>query len=76
MPNRLKSQRTGKGSHRFLATKNAAYDIKYRNYSDAERNDVLIGQVVDLLTDYGKTSAFWGNSPHPKNPPPDTKNDG
>ncbi|MDO8538169.1 MAG: 50S ribosomal protein L2 [archaeon] len=58
MPNRLKSQRSGKGSHRFLATKNAAYDIKYRNYSDAERNDVLLGQVVDLMTDYGKTSAL------------------
>jgi large subunit ribosomal protein L2 len=56
MGNRLRSQRRGKGGHTFLATKKAKYDIKYRNYSDSERNDVLVGQVTNLLTDYGKTS--------------------
>ena|SRR3989344_4291973 len=58
MPKRIKSQRSGKGSFSFISTKNAAYDIKYRNYSDLEKNDVMIGEVTNLLTDYGKSSSL------------------
>lgn len=59
MPKRLISQRRGKGSRTFIAPpKKAKADIKYIGIDDKQRNDVLKGQVMELITDSGRSSVM------------------
>lgn len=53
MGKRLRSQRRGRGTPRYLATNNSFADISYLPYDDQQRGSVLRGQVADLYTDCG-----------------------
>ncbi|MFH0905882.1 MAG: 50S ribosomal protein L2 [archaeon] len=46
MGRRLKSQRRGKGTPKYIATINAKFNITYKLYPD-----VIKGQVIDFITD-------------------------
>ena len=55
MPKRLKTQRRGKGSPVFIATKKGTAPARYVNYSEM-REHTLRGEVVELLNDSARTS--------------------
>ncbi|MFH1257180.1 MAG: 50S ribosomal protein L2 [Candidatus Diapherotrites archaeon] len=58
MAKRIKSQRAGKGSPTFMATKNGVADIKYITVGEKQRDGVLKGEVIDLVNDPGRTSVL------------------
>ncbi len=58
MGKRLISQRRGKGSNIFQATKNAVADVKYIDLDDEQKEGVVKGQVVDLINDAGRTAVL------------------
>ncbi|MFH0954922.1 MAG: 50S ribosomal protein L2 [Candidatus Micrarchaeota archaeon] len=55
MGKRLRAQRRGKGSFTFMATKNAKADVHYIVPDEHQLEGILRGQVVDLVTDKGRT---------------------
>ena len=55
MGKRLRAQRRGKGSFTFMATKHAKADVKYIMPDEHQNEGVLRGQVLDLVTDKGRT---------------------
>jgi len=58
MGKRLKSQRRGKGSSRYRATKNARAESKYFSVSEKEQQSVERAQVIDLVTDPIRTTVL------------------
>ncbi|MBU0636294.1 50S ribosomal protein L2 [Candidatus Micrarchaeota archaeon] len=58
MGNRLRSQRRGKGSFTFLATKKSRGQAKYVSLNAHQKESVLHGQVMELLTDRGRTGVL------------------
>ena len=55
MGKRLKHQRRGKGSSVFKA-KNKGIDSVYISYGEKQKEDVLQGQVIDLIKENGRNS--------------------
>ncbi|MFH1221756.1 MAG: 50S ribosomal protein L2 [Candidatus Micrarchaeota archaeon] len=56
MGKRLKSQKRGKASGRYIATKKAVTDLVYRNYDDVEKTGMLTAKVLQLVDDVGRTA--------------------
>lgn len=54
----MRAQRRGKGSFTFLATKNARGVPRYVRMDEHQQEAILRGQVLDLLTDCGRTSVL------------------
>ncbi len=55
MPNRIKTQRAGKGSPKHRATHRAKHKIKYISYDDKQKTGKLTGEITGILRDRGKT---------------------
>lgn len=58
MGKRLIHQRRGKGSPTFLATKNGTADMAYLALDEAQKNGIVNGEVVRLLSDPGRTGVL------------------
>jgi len=58
MGNRIRCQKRGKGSPKYKATNNARFDSSYIAIEEKQKNDVLRGQVIDLMNDKGKSSVL------------------
>ncbi|MEM3422541.1 MAG: 50S ribosomal protein L2 [Candidatus Bilamarchaeaceae archaeon] len=56
MGKRLKSQKRGAGRGRYLATTKGKTDLAYRKYDDIEKTGVLLGKVIDIVDDPGRTA--------------------
>jgi large subunit ribosomal protein L2 len=57
MPKRLRQQRRGKGKQVFRAPSfHFKAKSQYRNYDKVEKEDVMRGQVVDLINDPGRSA--------------------
>lgn len=56
MGKRIKSQKRGAASPRYLAAKRGKTDLAYRNYDDIEQTGVLNAKVTDIVDDPGRTA--------------------
>ena len=57
MGKRLKQQKRGAGSPRYISLKNRyKTDMNYRNYDDIEKTGVLTGKVMSLVDDPARTA--------------------
>lgn len=54
MPKRTIPQRRGKGSV-FRAMPNGVADVAYINIDERQQNDILIGEIVDIVNDSSRT---------------------
>ena len=58
MGKRTRTQRAGKGSPTYRASGQGIAEVKYVDYNDRQKDGVFRAEIVELLTDAGRTGVI------------------